>query len=402
MTHIVVVGAGQAGSSLVVKLRKEGFTGPITLIGAEPFPPYQRPPLSKAYLLGETERERLFLRPARYYADADIALKLGVPASDIDLAARTLMVGDETICYDKLAITTGLDARRLPAEQGGALGNVHIVRTLEQVDALKPRLRAAGHLLVIGGGYIGLEAAAVARKLGLKVTLLEMADRILRRVACRETSDYFRTLHTAHGVDILEGVGLGRLIGDRDVSGAEHDDGVLPDIDIAIVGIGLSPRCEIAEKAGLAMENGVCVDETGRTSDPSVWAAGDCAAISYRGTRIRLESVQNAIEQAETVALNMMGPQISYDPKPWFWSDQYDVKLQIAGLSHGHDRVIVRPGSSEGSQSNWCYQGDLLLSVDAMNDPRAYMIGKRLIECGASPAPDLVADPSTQLKSLLS
>ena len=399
MSHIVVIGAGQAGSSLTAKLRAFGYDGDVTLIGEETSPPYQRPPLSKKYLLGEMDIERLYLRPESFYSDQNIALRLGSKVTGIDAAAKTITLGDEVINYDQLALTTGSIPRLLPAAIGGDLDGVFPVRTLADVDAMTPSFEAGGHVLIIGGGYIGLEAAAVAASKGLKVTLVEMADRILQRVACPETSDYFRELHTGHGVTILEGVGLERLTGEGKVTGALLSNGDVLDIDFAIVGVGIAPATELAEMAGLTLENGIKTDAHGRTSDPSIWAAGDCASFPYRGGRIRLESVPNAIDQAEVVAANMLGGTENYVAKPWFWSDQYDIKLQIAGLNAGYDRIVTR--ADGGARSHWYYAGDTLLAVDAMNDPRGYMIGKRLIEAGKSPAPDVVADPETDMKALL-
>lgn len=401
MSGTIVIGAGQAGSSLVMKLRKEGYAGPITLIGAEPVVPYQRPPLSKAYLLGDMALERLFLRPEQVYAEQDIALRLGTPVTAIDPAAKTVRLGGETLAYDMLALTTGSDPRRLPAAIGGDLGGVFVVRTLADVDAMAPHVVEGKRALIVGGGYIGLEAAAVAAKRGVQVTLVEMADRILQRVAAPETSDYFRALHRAHGVDIREGTGLRRLIGENgQVSGAELGDGSTLAVDFVVVGVGIAPATALAVAAGLVLDNGIAVDGLGRTSDPSIWAAGDCASFPYRGGRLRLESVPNAIDHAECVAANMLGAECDYVPKPWFWSDQYDVKLQIAGLNAGYDRIVTRRGEG-ATASFWYYRGETLLAVDAMNDPRGYMIGKRLIEAGRSPDPAAVADPATDLKSLM-
>lgn len=401
MSHIVVIGAGQAGASLVAKLRNGGFDGDITMIGSETVPPYQRPPLSKAYLLGEMELERLYLRPQAFYDEQDISLRLGTKVDAIDASAREVIIGDERLSYDQLAITTGSTPRYLPAAIGGTLNGVHVVRSLDDVDKMAPEFAKGRKVLIIGGGYIGLEAAAVAAKKGLNVTLVEMADRILQRVAAPETSDYFRSLHAAHGVDIREGVGLDRLTGDDRVTGAILSDGTELEVDFAIVGVGIAPDISLAEAAGLTIDNGIKTDAQGRTSDPSIWAAGDCASFPYRGERIRLESVPNAIDQAEIVARNMMGEGLDYVAKPWFWSDQYDVKLQIAGLNTGYDNIVTRPGGSDGSVSFWYYQGDTLLAVDAMNDPRAYMVGKRLVEGGKSPDKIAVANPETDLKDLL-
>lgn len=402
MSHFVVIGAGQAGCSLVAKLRSEGFAGKVTLVGAEPVPPYQRPPLSKAYLLGEISQERLFLRPVEFYADHDIALRLSVHALTIDPVGRTVSLSDgSSLTYDALALTTGSTPRRLPGAVGGDLAGVYTVRSLADADAMEPEFRAGRHVLIIGGGYIGLEAAAVAAKKGLQVTVIEMAPRILQRVAAPQTSDYIRALHQAHGVKVRESIGLDRLLGDGHVSGALLSDGSQIPVDFAIVGVGITPNTALAESAGLAVDNGIATDLHGRSSDPHIWAAGDCASLVYKGQRIRIESVGNAIDQAEIVALNMMGQGVEYIPAPWFWSDQYDCKLQIGGLNIGYDAVHVKAGTTPDVQSHWYYQGETLIAVDAMNDARNYMIGKRLIEAGKSPSPAVIMDSATDMKALL-
>lgn len=400
MGHVVVIGAGQAGSSCVAKLRNGEFEGQITLVGAEPVAPYQRPPLSKAYLMGDMPLERLFLRPERFYAENDIDLRTACSVEAIDPETQTIRLGAETIAYDDLVLATGSVPRRLPEAVGGALENVFTVRDLADADAMAPHFVKNARVLIIGGGYIGLEAAAVASKLGLKVTLVEMAERILQRVAAPQTSDYFRDLHKGQGVDLREGVGLARLLGETKVTGAELTDGTTLDLDFAIVGVGIMPATALAEKAGLTLENGIATDAQGRTSAPHIWAAGDCASFPYCGGRIRLESVPNAIDQAEVVAENIMGAGKDYQAKPWFWSDQYDVKLQIAGLNTGYTEVVSRIGAG-ATASFWYYSGDQLLAVDAMNDPRAYMVGKRLIEAGKTADPAVVADAGADLKHLL-
>jgi 3-phenylpropionate/trans-cinnamate dioxygenase ferredoxin reductase subunit len=399
MTHIVAIGAGQAGASLVAKLRSAGHDGAITLIGAEAAPPYQRPPLSKAYLMGEMPAERLFLRPGSFYQDNTITLRTGSRVGAIDTAARTIAVGDDSLTYDELVLTTGSVPRRLPAAIGGDLKGVFTLRDLADVDAMRPYFKSGARVVIIGGGYIGLEGAAVAARLGLDVTVAEMAPRILQRVAAPETSDYFRSLHQAHGVKILESTGLERLSGDGHVTGARLTDGRELAADFVIVGVGIAPDTALAESAGLTLNNGIETDTFGRTSAPHVWAAGDCASFPWQGGRLRLESVQNAIDQAECVAENILGAGKAYLPQPWFWSDQYDTKLQIAGLNSGYDQIVTRRGSD--AVSFWYYKGATLLAVDAMNDPRGFMVAKRLIAAGRSPDPALVADPATDLKGLL-
>ena len=399
MGHVIVVGAGQAGSSCVAKLRNSGFEGQITLIGEEPVPPYQRPPLSKAYLLGDMALERMFLRPETFYSENNIELRMSTRVDAINASEQTILIGDETLHYDDLVLTTGSTPNRLPGSIGGALDGVFVVRDLADVDAMAARFVEGAKVLIVGGGYIGLEAASVASKLGLRVTLVEMAERILQRVAAPETSNYFRELHSSHGVDLREGIGLDRLLGEDAVEGARLTDGTELDVDFVIVGVGIAPASGLAIAAELIIENGIKVDAHGRTSDPHIWAAGDCASFPYRDTRIRLESVPNAIDQAEVVAENIMGAAKDYVAKPWFWSDQYDVKLQIAGLNTGYDRVVTR--RTGDAVSFWYYAGATLLAVDAANDPRGYMIGKRLIEVGKSPSPEVIAEPETDMKALL-
>ncbi|MBK5946324.1 pyridine nucleotide-disulfide oxidoreductase [Rhodobacter veldkampii DSM 11550] len=395
MAGIVIVGAGQAAVAAAAKLRALGYSAPISLLGDEPVAPYQRPPLSKAYLLGEMPLDRLTLRGDDFWAEHHITLRLSAPVSAIDRAAKTVHVAGEDLPYDQLILTTGATPRRLPATIGGDLAGVHVVRRLADVDAMAPAFRPGARLVVIGGGYVGLEAAAVAWKLGLRVTLVEAAPRILGRVACAETADAIRRLHLEHGVEIIEGVGVERLLGDAHVTGVRLADGRDLAADFVILGIGVTPATALAEAAGLAIDNGITTDAQGRTSDPVIWAAGDCASFPHPGGRIRLESVGNAIDMAELVAENIMGAGLDYAPKPWFWSDQFDAKLQIAGLNTGYDRVVTR------GQSFWYFRGAQLLAVDALNDPRAYMIGKRLIEAGRSPDPAALADPETDLKALL-
>lgn len=400
MSHVVVIGGGQAAASLVARLRSDGFDGEITLISEEHAPPYQRPPLSKAYLLGEMALERLFLRPAEFYADQNITLRTGVRATAIDRDRRQVTLGNgEVLDYGTLALTTGARPKRLPAGIGGELPGVHVMRDLGDADRLAPALQPGARAVVIGGGYIGLEAAAVCAKKGLQVTLIESADRILQRVAAPITSDWFRTLHRGHGVDIREGVTLAQIEGEAHVEGVRLADGTIIPADLVIVGIGITANTELAETAGLTIDNGIWTDEYARTTDPNIWAAGDCASLIYKGERIRLEAVSNAVDMGEAVARNIMGAEQPYIPKPWFWSDQYDVHLQIAGLSRGYDSVHLREDGA--GVSHWYYAGTNLIAVDAMNDARAYMVGKRLIDAGRSPAPEAVSNAQTDLKTLL-
>lgn len=405
---MIIIGAGQAGAALAARARAIGYDGTVTLIGAESVPPYQRPPLSKAYLMGLMPAERLWLRSPEFYADNRITLRLGAAVTAINRAAKTVTVAGDTLPYTQLALTLGATARRLPAAIGGELAGVFTVRNLADVDAMQPDFVAHRRVVIVGGGYIGLEAAAVACKLGLSVDVIEMAPRILARVAAAETSAYFAALHRSHGVRIWEGAALDRILGDGRVQAVRLADGREMAADFVIVGVGVVPNIDLAQTAGLVIDNGIATDAFGRTSDANIWAAGDCASFPYQGGRIRLESVGNAIDQAEIAADNMLGATAPYDAKPWFWSDQYDCKLQIAGLNTGYDTVITRgtpagPNGQVGGApvSFWYYRGDTLLAVDAMNDPRAYMVGKRAIEAGKSPSKVAVADITLAIKDLL-
>jgi 3-phenylpropionate/trans-cinnamate dioxygenase ferredoxin reductase subunit len=397
--HFIIIGAGQAGQSIASTLRAQGFEGAITMIGDEPALPYQRPPLSKAYLLGDMELERLYLRPARYYDDENIEVRTNARVLSLDTAAKTVTLEDEVLQYDALAFATGSAPRALPPQIGGALDGVYTMRTLADADAVAPEFKAGASVLIVGGGYIGLEAAAVAAKKGLNVTLVEMSERILQRVASPQTSDYFRELHTSHGVSIREGVGLAKLRGDTRVVGAELSDGTVLDVDFVIVGVGIIPNSEIAQVAGIVCENGIKTDLRAQTSAADIYAAGDCASYPHEGAQVRLESVGNAIDQGIVVAKNMLGQDVEYTPKPWFWSDQYDVKLQIAGISLGFDEVVIREAGA--ARSHWYYKAGHLIAIDAMNDPRAYMVAKRLIDAGKTADPLVVADGGSDLKSLL-
>ncbi|AWI61307.1 NAD(P)/FAD-dependent oxidoreductase [Sinorhizobium fredii] len=392
MRHVVIIGAGQAGSALAAKLRELGFDGRVTLIGDEPHPPYQRPPLSKAYLTGKLAADRLALRGPSFYAERGIELRLATTVTRIVPAEKRIELGSESLAYDDLVLATGAAPIPLPAKIGGALANIFTLRTIGNVEAITPHIGPGKRALIIGGGYIGLEVAAALNQTSVDVTLVELQDRILGRVAAAETSAYFRSLHVERGVRLVEGVGLVSLDGEDRVRRARLSDGSCIDVDFVIVGIGVRPSVALAEAAGLAVENGVCVDAQGRTSETGIWAAGDCASFLWDGRRLRIESVPHAIDQAETVAANIFGANRDYRPRPWFWSDQFDVKLQIAGLNSGYDRIVERKGAKPGSCSYWYFAGEKLLAVDAINDARAYMTAKKLIDAGRSPSPLDVAD----------
>ena len=398
----VIVGGGQAALSGAERLRALDPEGDITILSEEATLPYQRPPLSKAYLKGELPVDRLVLRPRDWFDEHRIGVELSTRVSRIDRHEKIVETeGAGRFAYDRLLLATGSVPRTLPLPLGGGLGGVYPLRTRDDSDDMAHEFADGRRLLVVGGGYIGLEVAAVARAKGVDVTVLEMAPRILERVAAAETSDYFRALHTSHGVDIREGTTLARLTGADRVDAAQLADGTRLPIDFAVVGIGILPSIDLAVEAGLDVDGGIVVDDRCRTCDPDIFAAGDCAAFPFAGHRTRLESVPNAIHQAETAAANMSGGDEDYVATPWFWSDQYDVKLQIAGLNRGYDSTIVRPGRREGAQSVWYYRDDRLIAVDAMNDAPAFMVARKLIESGRSIAPSEAADPGHDLRGYM-
>lgn len=401
--RLVIIGAGQAGFALAAKLRTLKDERPITLVGNEPVLPYQRPPLSKKYLLGDMDFDRLLFRPEAWFGENGVEIRLSTPVEAIDRDKRVVKLFDGSeIPYETLAIATGATPRRLPAAIGGDLEGVYTMRDKADADRLADEMKPGHRLLIIGGGYIGLEAAAVARKLGLDVTLIEMADRILSRVAASDTADAIRTIHETEGVHIHEKTGLTRLIGDEGrVKAAELSDGRVIDVDLVIVGIGVTPNDRLAGDAGLEVQNGIVVDSFGRTSDPAIFAMGDCAVQAWNGEQVRLESVQNAVDQAEAVAAVIAGGSEPYRPKPWFWSDQYDVKLQIAGFNLGYDQTVLRPGTREGSLSIWYFRKGVFIAVDAINDAKAYVTGKKLLDLGRPVDPVSIADPALDLKSLM-
>ena len=401
MTSTIVIGAGQAGAEVASKLRDEGYDDRILLIGQENYLPYQRPPLSKKYMAGEMALERLFLRPQEFYRDKNIELHIGKSAYKIDPNNKKVEFNGGSLHYDHLVLTTGSKPRELPRYIGLKIKNLFTMRDLTDANSIEPFMKSGMRLLIVGGGYIGLEAAATARKFGVDVTLVEIEERILKRVAAKETSDYIRSLHISNGVKIKEEIGLDslKIVGDKALS-ASLTDGSDISVDFVIVGIGISPNTELAKSAKLKINNGVFVNDKCRTSISNIYAAGDCTSFEYKNTLVRLESVGNAIDQANTVAQNILQKNTKYIPKPWFWSDQYNLKLQIAGLNTGYDNVIVRKGEND-QVSHWYFKGPNLLAVDALNDPRCYMIGKRLIEANKSPTKNQLKDKDFNLKVLL-
>ena len=401
MATTIVIGAGQAGAEVISKLRDQGHEDRLVLIGQENYLPYQRPPLSKKYMAGEMTLERLFLRPKEFYTEKNVELHIGKSALRIDPDQQIVEFNDGNLDYDHLVLATGSRPRDLPPYIGGKVKNLFTMRDLNDANSIGAFMKSGMRLLIVGGGYIGLEAAATARKFGVDVTLVEIEERILKRVAAKETSDFIRSLHISNGVNIKEAVGLGKLeIADDKVLSASLTDGSDINVDFVIVGIGITPNTELAEGANLKINNGILINDKCQTSVSNIYAAGDCTSFEYKDTLVRLESVGNAIDQATTVAQNIMKQNTNYIPKPWFWSDQYDLKLQIAGLNTGYDDVVVRKGKNK-QVSHWYFKGQSLLAVDALNDPRCYMIGKRLIEENKSPSKNQLRDENFNLKVLL-
>lgn len=376
---IVIIGAGQCGLKAVETLRQNGYDGAIVLIGDETQPPYQRPPLSKAYLKGELEEDRLYLKADNFYEDNDVTTKFGVTAQSINRDEKSVSLSNgELVEYDKLLISTGTVARQIPLK-GAELDGVHTLRTIDDVKRLSAAISPDMKIGIIGAGYIGLEVAASLRGRGNDVTVIEAAPRVLARVMPEEMSAFFQSLHEGHGVNFHIGKGTKFIEGEGKVEKIVLDDGAEISCDIVLLSVGASPVIGIAEAAGLKIDNGIFVNEMAQTSDADIYAAGDCASFfSKRYDRIiRLESVQNAIDQGKVAAQAMLGQEISYNPLPWFWSDQYDVKLQIAGLSQGFDRFEIEGDMSDNSFTVTYFKDEKPICVDAVNQPRAHMMARR-------------------------
>lgn len=400
---IAIIGGGQAGGACAMELRKLGFEGRVVIVSEEAFIPYKRPPLSKTYLSGEAAVETLYvMQPARLEA-ANIECMTGVRVDTIDREVKQLSLSNgEQLGYDKLLIATGSRARELPVE--GADGdNVFPLRTIADVDAIRAQCAPGKKMVIIGGGFIGLEVAAVAQKMDMQVTVLEGLDRVLARVTAPDTSTFFEKVHREAGVDIRTGASVHGLEGAPNVTHVVLGDGSKLEADIVIIGIGIVPNVELAVAAGLEVENGIVVNEFTQTADPDIYSAGDCSnhPNPLYGCRMRLESVQNAMDQARCAAANMLGTQTKYDALPWFWSDQYDLKLQMVGLSQGYDDSVVRGNPDERSFSVFYLKAGKLIAVDSISRPKDFMMAKKLVAEGIQPDKAALADDAVELKSLL-
>lgn len=400
----VVIGASHAAASFVTGLRQDGWEGPIQVIGDEPHIPYHRPPLSKALLAGEKSLEDIYIRPLDVYNKANVEFLLGTRAEGIDRANKQVVLADgRKIAYDKLALTVGSRVRKVNVP-GHDLEGIHYLRDYADVSRIKKHVKTGGNAVIVGGGYIGLEAAAVLKKLGMKVTVLEMMDRVLQRVTAPEVSEFYTRIHTEEGVQIRCKVGATGFEGNGSVAKVVCNDGSSLPADLVIIGIGIIPNTELAQAAGLKVENGIVVDDRARTSDPDIVSAGDCTwhynAIYDRW--LRLESVQNANDQGRIAASTVAGLDKAYNALPWFWSDQYDLKLQIAGLNQGYDKVVVR-GDRAGSRSFAAFylRDGHVMAVDAVNRSAEFMVGKRLILEKHAVDPARLADDAVNMKELL-
>jgi 3-phenylpropionate/trans-cinnamate dioxygenase ferredoxin reductase subunit len=401
---VAIVGAGHGGAQAAIQLRQLGFAGTIGLIGAEPEPPYERPPLSKDYLAGEKLFERMLIRPESFWSERDVALVPGTRIVTVDAAARTVVAEDGRLFgYGALIWAAGGSPRRL-ACTGADLAGVHVLRCRAEVDLIRAELDQARHVTVIGGGYIGLEAAAVLRKLGKAVTVIEALDRVLARVAAPEISHFYEAEHRAHGVELLLGRSIDRIEGvDGRARTVALSDGAGIETGLVIAGIGIDPAAGPLLAAGAEGGNGIHVDAFCRTSLPDVYAIGDCAAQESRfagGARVRLESVQNAHDQASAAARAIAGQPQPNDAVPWFWSNQYDLKLQTVGLSLGHDRTVLRGRPQDRSFSLVYLREGRVIALDCVNSVRDYAQGRRLVLDGAAPDPARLADASIPLKEL--
>ena len=398
----VIIGASHAAAQLSVSLRQEGWKGEIVMIGDEPHLPYHRPPLSKTFLSGDKSIQDLLIRPAEFYAKQQIDFLHG-PVVAIDRERKMLTLADGSqMSYAKLAICTGARVRKLEID-GGELKGVHYVRNAADITAIQEQIKSAKHAVMIGGGYIGLETAASLRKLGIQVSLLETSSRILQRVTAPELSEFYTRLHQTHGVKIYNHITVERILGTIQVEGVLCADGTMIPADFVIVGIGVQPNIELAQIAGIDVENGIVIDSYGQTNDLNIVAAGDCTSHfnSHYQRQLRLESVPNANEQAKIAAATLCGKFKAYNAIPWFWSNQYDIKLQIVGLNHGYDQLVIR-GDIQGGNSfaAFYFKEKKLIAADCINCPLEFMISKKIITDNIQINPLYFADDSSDLKQL--
>ncbi|MBL8226539.1 MAG: FAD-dependent oxidoreductase [Chromatiales bacterium] len=400
--RVVIAGAGHAAGQTIVSLRQAGFAGSVTLVGEEPYLPYQRPPLSKKFLAGELDVARLLLRQERFYADHGVDVRLNLRVTGVDRGPRHVRLSDgERLPYDHLVLATGSRVRRVPIP-GSELNGVHYLRTIEDVDRIRDHVRAGASAVIVGAGYIGLEVAAVLRQLDLAVTVVELAPGILARIEAPPVAAFYTRMHEEAGVHIRCGTGVAKIHGENRVTGVTLTDGTDLPADLVIIGVGIVPATELAETAGLPCDNGIVVDEFCRTADPHILAIGDCTnhPNPLLGRRLRLESVHNAQEQAKTAAAAILGTAQPYAQIPWFWSDQYDLKLQIVGFSARHEQAVVRGDPASRSFAVFFLDEGRLTSCYAINSPREFMLSKKLVAARACPDPAALADTARPFKEI--
>ncbi|THD37315.1 MAG: NAD(P)/FAD-dependent oxidoreductase [Sphingomonas sp.] len=401
---VLIVGAGHGGAQAAIALRQGKFAGLIGVIGDEPELPYERPPLSKEYLAGDKSFDRILIRQPAFWEERDVAMLLGRTVVTVDPAAHTVTTDDgATIGYGSLVWAAGGHARKLACE-GRDLAGVHTVRNRVDADRMIAEMPKVTNAVVVGGGFIGLEAAAVLSKFGKRVVLLEALDRVMARVAGPDLSHFFEAEHRAHGVDVRTGVSVDRLLGEGKVSGVHLADGTTVPADMVVVGIGIVPTVEALLAAGAVGGNGVYVDAQCRTSLPDIYAVGDCALHANGfagGAELRLESVQNATDQANVAAKAILGEDVAYTATPWFWSNQYDLKLQTVGLSIGYDQAVLRGDPAARSFSMIHLKAGRVIALDCINATRDYVQGRKLVEAGATVDPARLADTTVPLKDLL-
>jgi len=399
---ILIAGAGHGAGQVVATLKQRKFAGKIILVGEEPHLPYQRPPLSKKFLAGDLPAERLYFKPASFYEDPQIDVRLGTRVAGIDRRAhRVTTDADEHIAYGKLVLALGSRVRKVQLP-GCDLPGVHYLRNIADVHAIRTDMVNSKRVVIIGAGYIGLEVAAVCRQNGLDVTVVEMADRVMSRVVSPNVSDFYQLEHTDQGVKLLLSTGVAAFEGKRRVKKVRTDDEQSIPADFVVVGVGVQANTELAAAAGIEVDNGIVVDDQCQTSDVDIYAIGDCTSHPNKiyGQRLRLESVHNALEQAKTAASNLCGIETHYAQVPWFWSDQYDLKLQIAGLSQGYEQVVLRGEPSSRSFACLYLRKNTLIAVDAINSPRDFMQSKALIANHTLVDPEQLADNEVALKDL--
>ena len=400
--RVVSVGAGHAAGQVIATLKQKKFDGTICLIGEESYLPYQRPPLSKKYLAGELPAERLHFKADSFYDEPNIEVHLNTRVAHIDRAKKVVRsdTGEE-FPYEHLVISLGAHPRHLDLP-GVELAGVHYLRTIRDVDAIREQIQPGCRLVIVGAGYIGLEVAAVAAQLGLDVTVVEMLERVMSRVVSESVSEFYQKEHLEHGVKLLLSTGIRDFSGDSHVHAVALSDGTRIEADLVVIGIGVVPNTDLATDAGLQVGDGIVVDDRCRTSDPDIYAVGDCTyhPNDVLGYQVRLESVHNALEQAKTAAVNICGEEQKYAQVPWFWSDQYDLKLKIAGLSQNYDQTIIRGDPAERSFSCLYLNGGRLIAVDAINKPKDFMQSKKLIAEHAVVDASLLADSTVELKEM--